>query len=128
MNRFFTLDAFFSTAPFAAALRMNGNHFGRLSLQRYLQPGPSELQGKRANLLDWSTADMARQRAPLAEPTCTSNRYARAWGLAGVSFGTVPLHGSNRACNWFRVRFDSSAQSVGGQEYVQEQAGTAIKF
>jgi hypothetical protein len=27
MNRFFTLDAFFSTAPFAAALRMNGNHF-----------------------------------------------------------------------------------------------------
>ena len=81
MNRFFTLDAFFSTAPFAAALRMNGNHFGRLSLQRYLQPGPSGLQGKRANLVDWSTgtwhgselprrADFPKQPArPNVEPT-----------------------------------------------------------
>jgi hypothetical protein len=64
----------------------------------------------------------------LAGPTFPSNRRARMWGLAGVSSGTVPLHGSNRACNWFRVRFDSSAQSVGGRECVASGNGNRISI
>jgi hypothetical protein len=61
------------------------------SLQRYLQPGPSGLQGKRANLVDWSTgtwhgselprrtADRLRRRVeshsePIARPVAAVKR------------------------------------------------------